>query len=70
MLSIAVAFAATTSQGIATSNGGDCVPQCANDLQGNDALDEGRFAVRIGASAIGPNGTVFASRDRGGAERG
>ncbi len=63
-LTISVAFAATTVQGVATSGGGDCVPQCARDLQGNDAVDEGRFALRIEARADGPTGTVFASRDR------
>lgn len=63
-LTIAVGFAPTTAQGIATASGSDCVPRCANNVQGNDAIDEGRFALRIDVRATGPSGTVFASRDR------
>ncbi len=63
-LTISVAFAVTTVRGVADSGGADCLPRCARDLQGNDAVDEGRFALRIDARVDGPTGTVFASRDR------
>lgn len=64
VLTIVVAFAATTTTAIGSVRTGACVPQCAIDLQGNDAIEEGRFALRIDARASGPSGTVFASRDR------
>ena len=62
-LTVALAVASTTTQPIGPT-GDDCTPACARNLQGNDAVDEGRIAVRIRASASGRNGTVFSTRDR------
>ena len=64
-LTVTVAIASTTTQRISgTTAGDDCTATCAQNLQGNDAVAEGRLSVRVTASASGPNGTVFASRDR------
>ena len=62
-LTVAVAIASTTTQTIG-SGSEPCVAACARDLQGNDAVEEGRLAVRVTASAVGPNGTIFSTRDR------
>lgn len=64
-LTVTVAIASTTTQPIpATTAGDDCTATCAHNLQGNDAVAEGRLSVRVTARASGSNGTVFASRDR------
>ena len=63
-LTVSAMLAATTTQPVGDDASESCAPQCANDLQGNDAIDEGRFALRISASASGPTGMVFAMRDR------
>ena len=63
-LTISTATAPTTTLAIASEPAGACLPLCANDLQGNDAIEEGRFALRISVRAIGGTGTSFATRDR------
>jgi hypothetical protein len=63
-LTIALTLASSATQTVGAAESNDCTPQCASNLQGNDAVDEGRFALHISASAAGPNGTVFATRDR------
>ncbi|HEY8320354.1 MAG TPA: hypothetical protein VIG46_01005 [Candidatus Baltobacteraceae bacterium] len=62
-LTVAVAIASTTAQAVG-SGSAPCASACAWDLQGNDAVEEGRLALRVTASAVGPNGTIFSTRDR------
>jgi hypothetical protein len=56
----------TTLKGVShTSSGlGACAPLCAISLQENDAVAEGRVAVRIRVTASGGTGVALAARDR------
>jgi len=63
-LTVSLAIASTTTQPVGPAAGSDCAPACAYDLQGNDAVDEGRISLRVTATASGPEGTAFATRDR------
>jgi len=64
-LTVTVTIASTTTQPISGSTAGDgCAATCAQDLQDNDAVAEGRLSVRVTSNASGPDGMVFSSRDR------
>jgi hypothetical protein len=48
----------------AAPSGSPCAPLCASDVQGNDAIAEGRTSVRVRVVATGSDGTSLAMRDR------
>jgi hypothetical protein len=50
--------------GSADASQAACEPRCAFNLQGNDAVDEGRLSALISSIVSGPAGTMLARRDR------
>jgi hypothetical protein len=64
-LNVTTSIDNTTTQPIATSaDAAACTPLCAQNIQGNDAIGEGRLAVRVRAAVSGASGEIFAARDR------
>ncbi|HEY5256756.1 MAG TPA: hypothetical protein VIJ12_00050 [Candidatus Baltobacteraceae bacterium] len=59
---IAATTAVPIGEGVETT--APCRPRCADNLQGNDAVAEGRIGVAIDATVAGASGEVFARRRR------
>ena len=65
-LTVGTTIEATTASpvGDAAEDAATCQPQCADNVQENDAISEGRIAVAMHIAVTGASGETFAVRER------